>query len=375
MEEKKYQASFLPWVGIENKFQIGPIKFTPLNKAFEKIEDSSIKEHLAKFFESYVDHQGKPVETILLCSYLNMDFHYLTEEEYNELMNAVNILVFCTIAPAIKRAVCADNRSMGPPSTEIFQLITQNFQPGINHIAVQAGSSISGGWEIGEITFSKPWATGGSFGTPDKELIQGFCKVFDAKFSNDVRERVFRSLEWFRMSHVENYEVSMLSKIVMMATAFEILLQVPNTPNKKQWIAEEIEKRISNSYFLKETRKDPKGNNHTYSRVAWWSWDFYKIRNSIVHGDYVKPECIQYCSPNIKWLTHLIVADLVFWECAKRELFNHRCIGDNVYSCAKEWDKAYPKEPQGTSIEPLARLFLGFDDVHKSLGWIKENEV
>jgi len=375
MEEKKYQVSFLPWVGIEKEFQIGPIKFTPLNKAFDKIEDPSIKKYLSKLFYSYVDHQGKPVETILLCSYSNFDFHCLVEEENNELMSAVDVLVFCTIAPNIKKAVCADNRSMGQPGTENFQLITQNFQPGINHIAVQAGSSISGGWEIGEITFSKPWATGGSFGTPDKELIQGFYKVFDAKFSNDVRERVFRSLEWFRMSHVENSEVSLLSKIVMMATAFEILLQVPSTPNKKQWIAREIAKRISNSDFLKETRKDPKGNDYTYSKVAWWSWDFYEIRNSIVHGDYVKPECIQYCAPNIKWLTHLIVADLVFWECVKRELFNHRCIGDNVYSCAEEWDKAYPDEPQGTSIEPLARQFLGFDDVHEVLGWVKENKV
>jgi len=365
----------MPWVGIENEFQIGPVKFMPLNKAFKRIKDSSIKEHLTKIFKSYVDHQGKPVEMILLCSYSDMDFHYLTEEEYRDLMNTVNVLVFCTITPAIKKAVCADNRSMGPPSTEIFQLITQNFQLGINHIVFQAGSSSSEYWEIGEVTFPKPWATGGSFGSSDKELVQGFCKVFDAKFSGDVRERIFRSLEWFRMSHVENSEVSILSKIVMMATTFEILLQVPNIPNKKQWIREEIEKRISNSDFLMETRTDPKGKDYTYSKVAWWSWDFYEIRNSIVHGDYVKPECIQYCAPSIKWLTHLIVADLVFWECVKRELFKHRCIGDNVYSCAKEWDQAFPEEPQGTSIEPLARLFLGFDDVHKALGWIKEDEI
>ena len=289
-------------------------------------------------------------------------------------MNVVNILVFCTIAPATKRAVCANNRSMGPPSTEIFQVITQNFQLGINHIAVQAGSLISGGWEIGEVTFPKPWATGGSFGSPDKELIKGFCKVFNDSFSNDVRERIFRSLEWFRMSHVGNSEVSMLSKIVMMATSFEILLQVPNIPNKKQWIAEEIEKQISNSDFLKETRTDSKGNDHTYSKAAWWSWDFYELRNNIVHGDYVKPELILYCASDIKWLTHLIIADLVFWEFVKRELFNHRCIGDEVYSCAKEWDKAFPEEPQSISIEPLARQFLGFIDVHKALGWIKEKE-
>ena len=370
-EKTHYQISFLPWVDLKDEFQIGPIIFWPFSRAEDKIQDTTIKEHFKKYFDSYVNCQGKPTEKIVVCSYQNIDFRSLTNEEYNILRNAVDVLVFCTIAPQTKNAICANNYSMGPPSTEVFQLITQNFQPGNNYIAVRAGSLLSGGWKIGEITFPEPWSLGGPFRTPDKELIQGFGKMFDAAFPDDVRERVFRSLQWFRMSHVESDEVSVLSKVVMMATAFEILLQVPNIPNKKKWIAEEIERRISNSDFIMETRKDLKGNDHTCSKGAWWSWDFYEIRNSIVHGDHVEAERLRYSAPDKDWLTHLIVADLVFWECVKRELFEQKCIGNNVYSCAREWDKAFSNEPQGTSIEPLSRWFLGFNDVHRALGWIQ----
>lgn len=370
-EKIHYQISFLPWADLKDEFKIGPIIFWPFSQVEKKIQNKSIKEHLIKYFKSYVDRKGKPIEKIVVCSYQDIDFRPLSDEEYNRLRSAVDILVFCSIAPQTKNAICANNYSMRPPSTEVFQLITQNFQPGNDYIAVKAGSLLSGGWKIGEVTFPEPWAIGGPFRTLDKELIQGFDKMFDAEFPDDVRERVFRSLQWFRMSHVESDEVSMLSKVVMMATAFEILLQVPNIPNKKKWIADKIERRISNSDFLMEIRKDSKGNNQIYSKVAWWSWDFYELRNSIVHGDHIEAKRLRYSAPDKDWLSHLIIADLVFWECVKRELFEQKCIGNNVYSCAREWDKAFPNESQGTSIEPLSRLFLGFNDVHRALGWVQ----
>ena len=76
-------------------------------------------------------------------------------------------------------------------------------------------------------------------------------------------------------------------------------------------------------------------------------------------------------------MTHLIVAELVFWECMKRELLEHKCIGDNVYSAA---DKIMESSPSSEDyekeavIESLTRWFLGFKDVHIALGWLAEPE-
>jgi len=156
----------------------------------------------------------------------------------------------------------------------------------------------------------------------------------------------------------------------MMATAFEILLQVPNIPNKKKWIAEELKKRISDSDFIKENRQI-EGKTYEYSKAAWWIWDFYELRNHIVHGDHIESEQLRYTAPDRDWLTHLIVADLVFWECIKRELFNQKCIGDDVRKRVKVFDEAFPNEPKGTFEELLSKNFLGFDDMHIALGWKK----
>jgi hypothetical protein len=38
-------------------------------------------------------------------------------------------------------------------------------------------------------------------------------------------------------------------------------------------------------------------------------------------------------------------------------------------------DKLFPDEPEGDSIEPLARWFLEFNNVHRALGWIPEKRV
>lgn len=366
-----FQVSFLPWAGIKKSIKIGPITFWPYyTEADQKVNDQEIKTHLEKYFKSYVDNQGKPVDIITVCSNGEINFRNLNVHEYQEMRNVVDILIFTAIAFQTKISVCANNSSWGPPSADVFELVTQNFHPGNDYIAIEAGSLLSGGWKIGEITFSKPWATGGSLWSLEEELIKGFDKFFSAGFLVDVRERLFRSLEWFRMSHVEGSQVSVLSKLVMMVTGLEILLQFP-LESKRRYFVEYMEKHIASDDFLRDDRSTPKGKSFNLSLAGCWAWDFYELRSRIVHGDPVSPGDLIYKD----WISHLIVADLIFWECLKRELFIHKCIGDNFYFCAKEFDKMFSDEPQGSSVEPLARWFLGFIDVHKALGWIDKEKA
>ncbi len=360
------QVSFLPWIQTKRSLCIGPIRFWPYcAEAEQRIKAQEIRDHLTRYFRSFVDHQGRPVGSITVCSYSDADFRCLEDFEYRELRRAVDVMIFATIAPQVKTTVCANNRSMGPPSADIYELVTQNFQPGSDHVAVHAGTVKSGGWRIGEIIFPKPWATGGTLGTPDEELAKGFDKCFSPEFSVDIRERLFRSLEWFRMAHIEGGQVSELSKVVMMATGFEILLQFPRK-GKRQHFMDYMKKKVTSDKFIKDTRITDKGDKLNLSLVEWWASDFYELRNRIVHGDQVPESDLIYRD----WITHLIVADLVFLECVKRELFEYKCIGNNIRSHAKKFDKMFPNEPEGVSIEPLARWFLGFNNIHRALGWI-----
>lgn len=104
------------------------------------------------------------------------------------------------------------------------------------------------------------------------------------------------------------------------------------------------------------------------SLAGCWAWDFYDLRSRIVHGDSVPPSDLIYKD----WLTHLIVSELVFWECMKRELLKHKCIGDNVYSAADKLTESSPDDEKEAVIESLTRWFLGFKNVHIALGWLPE---
>ena len=139
------QVSFLPWVKFKDIIRLGPITFWPYKEADQIINDSEIKKHLDRYFKSYVDHRGRPVDTITICSYGNVGFNILSDNEYQELRSAVDVLIFTSIAPQVERSVCNNNRSWAPPSSNAFELVTQNFQPEDDHITISVGSVLSGG--------------------------------------------------------------------------------------------------------------------------------------------------------------------------------------------------------------------------------------
>jgi hypothetical protein len=360
------QVSALPWAEIRNEIVVGPITFWHYaSHAKRRVTDVALRGHLDRYFRSYVDHEGKPVETISVCSHRPDDFRILDSREWLELRSAVDILIFASIAPQTRLAVTRNNRTWGPPSANRFELITQNFQVGDDHIAVKAGSLLSAGYQIGQITFPEPWAMGGGLFDYDKRLLDGFDKVFAPGFPATIRDCLFRSLEWYRLAHMEGAEVSELSRIVMLATAFEILLQFPQE-RKRQHFIEYAESVIASPLFIKGTRTNPRGKSFTYSLAGCWASDFYELRSKIVHGDAVTNAELVYQN----WITHFVVADLVFWECIVRILFDHGCLGDDVRSCAQDFNKLGPGTEGPSCLDAVMRSFLGFERVHKALGWL-----
>ncbi len=195
--------------------------------------------------------------------------------------------------------------------------------------------------------------------------------MFSNEFPSDVRERIFRSLEFFRLTHTEvdlglnqPDTIASLSKLVMMATAFEILLQFPES-SKSNFFAEKIDNTIKSDEFLMEERPNRKNKLIKRSKAGWWAWDFYKLRNRIVHGDKIELEELLYK----KWITYNIVADLVFWEFIKRELYECGCLSDRVRKWTKDFEPVTDASP-GAIEDIISRWILGFDDVHIALGLI-----
>jgi len=366
------QICFLPWFKLNKIKKIGPITFWPyyFNDTQKNI-DPTIKKHLDKYFKYYIDRQGNKVNTISICSYGELDFHIFTDKECLDLRKAVDALIFSTIAPQIKRVICTHNGSFGISNSDLFELITCNFYPGDDLIAVVAGGIISGGWKIGEIKFSQPWEANGMFAIPETRLIEGFDRLFSMDSLKDLRERIFKSLEWFRIAHTNNSKVSKFAKIIMMATTFEILFEFPEN-NKKQYFAEFIDAHIASNRFIKKEWKDKRGKVHTHTLADFWGFDFYELRSRIVHGSSVSATDLMYNSK----ISHLEVADLLCLEYIIREFIRENCFKENLTSKSNEINKILNKICSDNSNKDsvnnmLINLSWELDDIHKALGWIK----
>ena len=144
----------------------------------------------------------------------------------------------------------------------------------------------------------------------------------------------------------------------MMGTAFEILLDFPSGMRKSEYFADYINRHLTTVRSLADIRRI-NNQDRNLSLAACWAVDFYRLRNQVVHGDQVPRENLRF-RPN-HWLTHLIVADMVFEECLKRILFEHRLLGETAYELARD---------HGGTPEDWAFL-MHFGEYQEAVGWIE----
>jgi hypothetical protein len=367
---ENFQAAFLPWAGIKKEITIGEISFWPFNpETSKRITNKDVVNYLKKYFDSYLDHSGSAVLPTIVSFKDRYEFHHTSEAEYKIIRSAVDILIFSIISTGTLSSVVSNNNHYGPPSADRYQLIIQDFNPQSTTVSISAGTVLSGGWRIGEVKFPMPWHVGGFNDSLNEEFLATLALVMSTEVKDSFRTRLFRSFEWFRFAHTESDFISVLTKVVLMSTAFEVLLQVPKTGNKKGFIRDEIENRCAKPNSIRETKISRKGEQFIYSKAAWWSWDFYDLRNAIVHGDEVIIDKILYSVSGREWLTHLIVADLVFYECVIYELTENNCVSPKLTKIVEALRELRPEEPIEVLNRNGSNLLYSFNELHMKLGW------
>ncbi len=158
-EKRKITVVILPWAGLKEDTQVGPVTFWPWDSS--KVQDEDVNNQLERFFKIFVDHYGKQVDTIVVCSHGKPDFNIFEEKEYNELIAAINILVFSTICPEVKRGVCSNNNSIAPANAERYDFFGQKFKIPDDRFVVVATRSSTNCEEIDKVLISRPWGVSG----------------------------------------------------------------------------------------------------------------------------------------------------------------------------------------------------------------------
>jgi len=136
MVKQPLQVCFMPWANLKEETRIGSVIFWSWEK--KKLSESVIADHLDRYFESYVDHHNNPVTSITVCTIDTYNRFDYASEDIKQIQDFSNVLIFSTIAPAVNRAVRANNNTMAPPTSDRYQLTIQKFLPGEDLVAIDS---------------------------------------------------------------------------------------------------------------------------------------------------------------------------------------------------------------------------------------------
>lgn len=85
-------------------------------------------------------------------------------------------------------------------------------------------------------------------------------------------------------------------------------------------------------------------------------------------------QCVlRYGNRRISWLSHLIVADLVFWQCVLWHLFERRLVGTGTRRLAPRFSKFCWQTCADAFVKHVARSNLGFANYQEALGGYQHN--
>jgi len=323
--KKEYlQLCYLPYISINEEIRYGNILFWSFKKNKDKyLDDNIVKEHLSKLFERHFKKfEEEPLENITIVSYKSPNnFKPLNSKQLDCIYDAVTVLGFTTIIR---------NKKFLAFSSDNFNLKIQNFVPGNYGIAISYGSFIretDGGYDLDRIKFYTPFhIILNSFIDYDEQLFSSIKKLRVIKNEKELYRKIIISLNWvsYAYTNVENFNP--FSRIIMMSTAFEVLLD----GFKDRW--EFIEKI---SYYTNEKEDSNKKNRairniyykreglipKEYSFKEWWAYEFYCLRNNIVHGEEIKYSDLV----NKKNENYFSLSLMFFTESLKRILNSKGC--------------------------------------------------
>jgi hypothetical protein len=386
--KQKFMVKILPWAAMGLPVKIGPVTFWDYRaNATKLVKRKDLRAKLRKLFRCYVTNTDqRQTRSLAMASHGDTDLRVLGMPEQEDIRDACDAYVFSVLYPNMLNAIKNWRGDGGPPSSDRYAMKTHTFTLESNHCSLQAGTRMDIRM-LKELKFVEPFCLGGFSSRPSDIMIEGFNALFQKGFNPNVRRRVLRALEWFRMAHSEVDELHPLVKVVMMATAFEILCSVGGKQMKAATIREFVEKRMAGPDSETEEREltesTPGKPDRRYKvrrcKAAWWAADFYSLRNKVTHGDQVDPRKLGFDVPNSKkkW-SQLDLADMVFGELIVWELEENKCFGDHVEKYVAEIRKIQGKSPnepvEATLWQHVVRTKHRLFDPQRVFGWWKEDE-
>ena len=335
-------------------------------------QDVPVADQLSKAFDCYTDG-GKPLRTITVCQVDNCrEANKIDDDDVAIIRKSVDALCFAS-SFQISRDHILDPQRSTYFSPQHFQLVRHSSKVGSNSFLLNLPYACIINCNY-DMRFERPLALGGCPAVIDHRMVETLSRLL-ASDNNALVERVSRTLEWTRLSHDDTGAVSNLSKVVMMGTAFEILLQITDRAHKRKQLVDKLDSlcKTRNS-VLRRARLDKKKAPEEHCAMAWWACRFYELRNAIVHSGKAGRAQLFHTPPKAgahPGVSRLQVADVVLAECIWRLLFEARIVGDDCRRLA-----AVASLCGGDELDiarDYAPLYAGTKEVVETLRWRRQS--
>lgn len=377
--QRRYQVTYMPWLGIDHSIKAGPLSITPLREFLGRSDlPSGVEPFLRRYFACYVDSIGHPVETICVCHgdlpLLNVDDISL----HPRVCELASFLALACIGTALLTAVASRNRTLGPPSGDKFQVVTKLFGPEDHGVAIFAGN-MSSYVDLDELRVQVPWHVTSRAMSIPLENLSAIAEFVGRQPEAHLARRLVQAAAWFRLAHAGGDEVDWLPRIVMLATAFEALLDAGQQSQKSNPTRSKLDELFTRpaggQIKYPKIRRSLKNRDYEHTHMAWFFHDLFALRNSIVHAEVVEATELKAGVSYLPWLTKFELASMLLWECFLENLLGHGAFDARIKRefrrlCDADGDKVVDVK----MWEACAQVFVvgdvrAYDRTNLSIGW------
>ncbi len=382
---KHLQVILLPWLRLKGKVSVGKVAFWPysLLKKESKL-NRDVFAFLDRYVECYRQSTGEKIDDVTICTHGKSRFRRLPEEKRDDILGAVNALAFTSISTNAFWAMSGSGFHWGAAFSDPFQTFGHNLPLGTNEIGVMY-PNFSAVLDMKSARFYMPPEAEGSVVCLEDELIGGLGRLLETEPDSDLARRINLSAEWFRMANTQMGGISLQAQLVMLATALETLLELPKGEKwKRLRIAAQLDQRIADhcnekiwNGFRKQRRKPREFQglgDCDRSLLGWWGYDFYELRNRIVHGDKLGDDELCVVDDSGKKVSQCLVAAVVLRHLVVAELFKAELLGLTARQMARKQVKAIQPSNAKQTFNELAwdnlHFLCGLYRPYQRLGWL-----
>jgi hypothetical protein len=383
---RQYEVNYLPWAPFDwdyigGELRLGKVVFRPFSDDALRGIDERVADYLRLYFSRYRDLYNAPVNTITLCHYDPEHrglLEPMSDAQQAEFAGIIDALTFCCIWGELRETFEWGRRIKPPPNSETLESHAHRFSPDVladPPMVTLVTHGLMHTEQVDKIFFQMPLPAHhrGKI-QPNLELLELLNQVFNDSFDPQLRERLLRSLRWFRIAHRQVQTIDAEIQIVEICTALEVLLNLPEH-GKTNAFVQKVEQWITATEGEEDVvRVEESANQQPSSlttKAGLWAQNFYELRSTIVHEGIQSDELLYYPAVDAhgqpSQVSQLSVASLVYGALLIQEIdaqvgYLHPAVREAIVA---------PQEGRAFMNQLYKRSAWGVRDCLERLGWVR----